>query len=109
MLNTDGNFSPKDTLRLKYEGKINNTYIPHMKVILNYKGTTLCIPVMIGGHCDFADPCWYYLQVNVTDRLPGTSNAKYKPFHNWLEANKEHIRLIIADSHNDNLAPSSSS
>ena len=81
MLNPDGNISLNYILRIKYEGKINNTCLHHMEVILNEKGTTLCILFMIGCHCDFTYPCWYHLQVNVTDRLPGTSNAKYKPFH----------------------------
>ena len=107
MLKTDGNFSLKDILRLKDEGNINNTCIPHMEVILNYKGTTLCIPFMIGGHCDFTYPYGYHLQLNDTNRLSGTSNAKYKPFRNWLEANKDHIRLITADSHNTNIYPTS--
>ena len=88
MLNPSRTLSIKEILRLKDGGKINNPCLPHMKGIRNTKGTTLYISFMLGGHCDFTDPCGYHLQVNDTERLHGTSNTDYKPFHNYLEANK---------------------
>ena len=88
MLNPAGNLSLKYTLRFKDEGNINNTCLPHIKVIRNAKGTTLCLPLILSGCCDFTDPCRYHLQVNDTKRLPGMSNADYKSFQNWMEENK---------------------
>ena len=88
VLKPAGTLSLKDILRLKDEGNINNTYVRHMKVILNTRSTTLFLPFLISGHCDFTDLYGYHIQVKYTNRLPGTSNTKYKPFYDWLESNK---------------------
>ena len=109
MLKPAGTLSLKDILSLKDEGNLNNPFLHYMKVIKKSRGTTLCLPFLLMYHCDFTDPCGYHLWVNDTNRLPGTSNAKYKPFHNWLEENKYNVCLITADSHNAKLDPSSSS
>ena len=85
---------PEETLSLKYiirikdEGNIMNPCIPVMNVIRNTKGSALCLTFLIGGHCDSTDPCGYHLQVNDQNRLIGTSNTDYVPFHDWLAASK---------------------
>ena len=89
MLGPAGKLSVKYILRIKDEGNITNPRLPMMKGIRNTNGAALCIPLLLGGHCDFTDPCGYHLQVNDPDRLPGTSNAEYAPFHYWLAARKE--------------------
>ena len=75
-----------------------------MKGICNTKGAALCLPFLLGGHCDYTDPCGYHLQVNDPYRLPGTSNADYAPFHDCLAANKEYVCLSTESSQNANLA-----
>ena len=78
----------KDIFRIKDEGNIKNPHIPVMKGIRNTKGAALCLPFLLGGHCDYTDPCGYQLKVNNPDRLPGTSNAEFALFHNSLAESK---------------------
>ena len=106
MIHPSENISLKDILRLKAEGKINNTCLLHMKFICNVKSAALCLLFLLGGHCDYTDPCGYHLQVHDLDHLLGTSNDNYKPFHDCMEANKCHVYLITAASKNANLYPS---
>ena len=77
-----------------------------MKGIRNIKGATLCLPLLIGAHFDSTDPCMYHLQVNDPDSLPGTSNAYYETFNDWLAASKEYVYLSTESSQNANLDPS---
>ena len=109
MLQPMGNLSLKEILRIKDKGKITNPRIPVMKVIHNTKGAALCLPFLLGGHCDSTYPCGYHLQLNDPDRLPGTSNADYAPFHDWIAASKEYVFISTSDSQNAKMAPSSSS
>ena len=109
MLNPTGYLSLKDTLHIKDEVNINNPCIPHMKGIRNYKGADLCLPFLLGGNCDSTDPYGYHLQVNDPERLPGMSNTDYKTLHDCAEASKEHVCISTAASHNNKMAPSSSS
>ena len=78
-----------------------------IKGIRNTKGAALCLSFLLGGHCDSTDPCGYHLQFNDPDRLPGTSNADYAPFHDCLAANKEYVCLRTAASKKSKLDPSS--
>ena len=80
-----------------------------MKCICNTKGSALCLLYLMGGHYDSTDPYGYHLQVNDPDRLPGTSNVDYAPFHDCLAANKEYVCLSTESSQNANLALYSSS
>ena len=88
VLQPEGNLSLKDILSIKDKGNITNPHLPVIKVICNAKGSALCLPLLIGGHCDSTDPYGYHLQVNDTDRLPGISNADYASFHDWMESIK---------------------
>ena len=78
----------KDIIRIKDEVNITNPCLQVMNVIRNTKGSALCLTFLIGGHCDSTDPCMYHLQFNYPDRLPGTSNSDYAPFHGWISASK---------------------
>ena len=88
MIQPEGNLSLKDILCIKDESKIMNPCLPLMKDICNTKGDALCLPFLIGGPCDSTDPYGYHLQINDSDRVPGTSNADYAPFHVFLSASK---------------------
>ena len=88
MLQPTGYLSLKDILLIKDEGKINDPLLSVMKGVRNTKVAALCLPFLLGVHCDSTYPCGYHLQVNYPDRLPGTSNADYEPFHNWLASIK---------------------
>ena len=83
-----GTLSLKDILCIKDKGEILNLYLSVMKGIRNTKGAALCLPFLLGGHCDSTDPCGYHLQVNYLYHLPGASNLDYAPFHDWLVASK---------------------
>ena len=109
VLQPKGNLSLKDIIRIKDVGNTNDPHIPVMKGIHNTKGAAVCLPFLLGGHCDSTNPCGYRLQVNDPDRLPRTSNSDYATFHDWLEASKEYVYIITSDSQNSNLALSSSS
>ena len=85
VIKPSGTLSVKEPPSLKYEGNINNPRIPHTNGILNAKDASLYITFLIGGHFDSTDPCGYHLQVNDPNCLPGMSNDKYKPFHDFLE------------------------
>ena len=71
---------PKDTLRIKDRDKTTKNCPPVMKGICNAKGAALCLPFLLGSHCECTDPYGYHLQVNDPDRPPGTSNTDYAPF-----------------------------
>ena len=88
MLQPAGTLYFKEIIRIKYEGKTTNPCISVKKLICNTKGAAICLPFLLGGHYDFIDPCGYHLQVNDPERIPGTSNTYYAPFHDWLEASK---------------------
>ena len=109
VLQPAGNISLNYTLLIKYEGNIMNPRLPVTKGIHNTKGAALCLPLLIGGHCYSTDPCGYHLQVNDPDRLPGTSNADFAPFHYWLTTSNEYFCISTSASHNANMDPSSSS
>ena len=84
VLQPSGTLSLKDILRIKDESKIKNTCLPVTKGIRNTKGASLFIDFFFEGHFDSTDACRYHLQVNDPDRIHGTSNEDYEPFHNWL-------------------------
>ena len=106
VMNPPGTLFLKDILRLKDKCNINNPHLTHMKGTRNAKGASLCLPFLISGKFDSTDPFWYHLQVSDPDRLPGMSNADYKPFRVWLETSKEHVSIITATSQNAKLDPS---
>ena len=109
MIQPAGTLSIKDILYIKDEVKITNLRFPVMKFICNTKGAALCLPFLIGGHCDSTDPCGYHLQVNDPDRFYGTPNVDYAPFHYWLASRKEYVCISTASSQNAKLDISSSS
>ena len=80
---------------------------PTRMVSATPKAPPLCLPFLIGYHCDYTEPWEYQLQFNYPKSLPCISNSGYKPFHEWLVESKEHICISTAASHNAKLAPSS--
>ena len=109
MLQPVRTLSLKYTLRIKDKCKIKNPRLSAMKVICNTKGAALFLPFLLGGHCDSTDPFRYHLQVNDTYHIPGTSNAYYDPFHEYLAASKYYLGISTAASQNTNISPSFSS
>ena len=94
MLQSVGTLTLKDILRIKDRGNITNPHLPVMKGIHNTKCASLCLPFLIGGHCDSTEPCGYHLQFNDPYRLPGASNAYYAPFHEWMASSN--ITSVLA-------------
>ena len=105
VLKSAGNYSVKDLLKLKQEGKIKPPRLPRMRGIQNKNGAGLCFPFLLGCYCDSVDPCGYHLQANDEDHLPGKSKSDWAPFHDWLKSHKEFMTLCDVASSNDKLSP----
>ena len=104
VLHPAGNYTIKDLLQLKSEGKIAAPRLPKMKGIQNKNGAALCFEFLLGCHCDSPTPCGYHLQANDSDYLPGRSNSDWKPFHEWMAAHSSYFKLSPTAAANSKLA-----